>query len=153
VTVAHRAGNDPTQLAIAIEVGVDRVAAHGAGCTRPRGSRYPNGTTRRSRPWPVARDRSADLLLATLAVTAGPQVIAVILSGAGHDGATGATAVHDRGGVVIAADESLSTHPAMPLAATARDQIVGHVVPVDTIPALLDRLVRSPQPLAAGDAR
>jgi hypothetical protein len=55
--------------------------------------------------------------------------------------------------VVIAADESSSTNPAMPLAAIARDEIVDHVVPVDSIAALLERLVRPPQPLAAGDGR
>ena len=86
---------------------------------------------------------SADLLLASLAVTAGPRAIAVVLSGAGHDGATGATAVHDLGGVVIASDLPSSTIPSMPLAAIGRDDVVDHVVPLDDNPALLVRLVGS----------
>src|SRR3954447_11358663 len=36
---------------------------------------------------------SADLLLATLAATVGPEAIAVVLSGLGNDGAAGVTAV------------------------------------------------------------
>ena len=86
---------------------------------------------------------SADLLLVTLAVTAGARAIAVVLSGRGHDGATGATAVHDLGGIVIAATADSSWAPAMPTAAAERDHIVDHVVPVDEIAALVQDLVSS----------
>jgi two-component system chemotaxis response regulator CheB len=85
---------------------------------------------------------SADLLLASLAITAGPRAIAVVLSGAGHDGATGATAVHDLGGIVIASDRPSSMNPSMPLAAVERDEIVDYVAAVDDIAGLLTRLVR-----------
>lgn len=83
---------------------------------------------------------SADLLLATLATALGPRAIAVILSGGGHDGATGATAVHVRGGRVIASDERTTAHFSMPLAAIMRDEAVDHIVSVDDIAALLVRL-------------
>jgi two-component system chemotaxis response regulator CheB len=48
---------------------------------------------------------SADLLLTSLALVAAKRSIAVILSGEGRDGATGASALHDFGGTVIASDQ------------------------------------------------
>jgi two-component system chemotaxis response regulator CheB len=41
---------------------------------------------------------SADLLLTSMAISLGPRAVAVVLSGYGNDGATGATAVHHLGG-------------------------------------------------------
>jgi two-component system chemotaxis response regulator CheB len=92
---------------------------------------------------------SADLLLATLATSIGPRAVAVILSGGGHDGATGATAVHVRGGTVIATDEASSTHFSMPLAAIERDEAVDWIVSVDEVAGLLVRLAGSEQPIGA----
>ncbi|MFR9802364.1 chemotaxis protein CheB [Pseudonocardia sp. RS010] len=93
---------------------------------------------------------SADLLLASLAVTAGSRTIAVILSGAGNDGATGAVAVHEFGGTVLAADEASSAHFAMPAAAIGRADVVDRVLSVDEIPGdLVTRLDRATN-LAAG---
>lgn len=83
---------------------------------------------------------SADLLLVSLAVIAGERTIAVVLSGRGNDGATGATAVHDFGGIVVAADEASSKEFSMPAAAIARDDAVDHVVHVDQIAKLLEEL-------------
>jgi two-component system, chemotaxis family, protein-glutamate methylesterase/glutaminase len=84
---------------------------------------------------------SADLLLTTLATAARRRAIAVVLSGSGNDGATGATAIHHFGGVVIAGDAATSTAFAMPYAAISRDQVVDHIAPVDQIPALLVTLL------------
>jgi two-component system chemotaxis response regulator CheB len=84
---------------------------------------------------------SADLLLTTLAIAAGPRAIAVVLSGKGHDGATGATAVHRFGGKVLATDEASSTFFAMPSAAIERYRVMDHVVDLDALPALLTTLV------------
>lgn len=84
---------------------------------------------------------SADLLLAALATAAGPRVIAVVLSGQGHDGATGATAVHHFGGTVIASDEATSEVFAMPSASINRGHAIDHVVPLDEIADLLLSLV------------
>jgi two-component system chemotaxis response regulator CheB len=86
---------------------------------------------------------SADLLLTSLAVTAGERTIAVVLSGSGVDGATGATAIHDFGGVVIAADRASSAHFGMPEAAIGRDDAVDFVLPVSEIPDRLVELVDS----------
>lgn len=83
---------------------------------------------------------SADLLLTSLALCAGPRAIAVVLSGHGTDGATGATAIHDFGGVVIAADEASSQEFSMPKATIGRDSAVDYVVHVDEIAKLLEDL-------------
>lgn len=93
-----------------------------------------SGATPPSRP-------SADLLLATLATAAGGRAIAVILSGGGHDGATGATAIHVCGGTVVASDEASSQSFSMPSAAIQREDGVDHVVPLDEIGDLLVALV------------
>ena len=71
---------------------------------------------------------SADLLLTSLALTAADRSIVVVLSGWGHDGATGATALHDFGGIVVASDRDSSIP-------------VDYVVALDDIPALLLTLV------------
>ena len=65
---------------------------------------------------PPARP-SADLLLATLAVTCGPRVLAVVLTGKGTDAQAGIRAVAHCGGTVIAQDEATSAHFGMPGAA------------------------------------
>ncbi len=86
---------------------------------------------------------SADLLLTSLALVAARRAIAVILSGGGSDGATGAVALHDFGGTVIASDEASSEHFGMPDAAISRGGTVDHVLPVSEIAALLVSLTRS----------
>ena len=80
---------------------------------------------------------SADLLLTTLAVGAGPRVIAVVLSGRGNDAATGASAVHRFGGTVIASTTQSSTEAAMPQATIDREDAVDHVVPLGGLAELL----------------
>jgi two-component system chemotaxis response regulator CheB len=84
---------------------------------------------------------SADLLLTSLALVAARRTIAVILSGGGHDGATGATAIHEFGGIVLASDKESSQHFAMPEAAIARDDVVDYVLRVDDIADCLASLL------------
>jgi two-component system, chemotaxis family, protein-glutamate methylesterase/glutaminase len=62
---------------------------------------------------------SADLLLATLAVTCGPRALAVVLTGRGHDAQAGIRAVHRCGGTVLAQDEASAEQFGMPGAAIA----------------------------------
>lgn len=62
---------------------------------------------------------SADLLLAALAMTVRERVVAVILTGMGHDGALGVSAVKRMGGVVIVQDRATSQEYGMPGAAIA----------------------------------
>ena len=87
---------------------------------------------------------SADLLLTTLALAAGPRVIAVVLSGEGHDAATGATAVHRFGGTVVVSSPETSVRTAMPRATMIRDSITDHVVPLDGLAGLLLSLTTAP---------
>ena len=84
---------------------------------------------------------SADLLLTTLALAAGPRVIAVILSGAGSDGALGALVVHRCGGTVLTSDVASSAYFAMPSAAISENGVVDRVLPVHDIAAQLSTLV------------
>jgi two-component system chemotaxis response regulator CheB len=89
---------------------------------------------------------SADLLLATLATALGSRAIAVVLSGGGHDGATGATAVHRLGGTVIASDRDSSSTFSMPLATIERDHAIDAILDLDDIGAHLAALVTAVTP-------
>lgn len=79
---------------------------------------------------------SADLLLTTLAVTYRERAVAVIMTGRGNDGATGASVVHHFGGTVIAATPESSVEPAMPQATIDRG-VADHVTSVDRIADLI----------------
>ncbi len=69
-----------------------------------------DGTKRpRSRP-------SVDMLLSSAAEMYGDHLIAVILTGAGSDGAAGAVDVKNAGGIVIVQDPETARYPSMPLA-------------------------------------
>ncbi|MGM1063467.1 chemotaxis protein CheB [Saccharothrix sp. Mg75] len=99
---------------------------------------------------PPARP-SADLFLATLAVTCGPRVLAVVLTGTGTDAQAGIRAVAHRGGTVYAQDEATSAHFGMPSAATATG-LVHAVLPLAAIaPAVVAHVDRhrhgAPHPL------
>jgi len=84
------------------------------------------------------------LLFTTLATAAGARAIAVALSGAGHDGATGATAVHHFGATVLASDEAASQAFSMPAATIERDGAIDHIVDLDGLAALLTHLAHAP---------
>lgn len=75
---------------------------------------------------------SADLLLATLAVTCGSRALAVILTGVGSDGQAGVRAIAHCGGTVLAQDESTSAFFAMPANAIAT-RAVQRVLALDEI--------------------
>jgi len=84
---------------------------------------------------PPARP-SADLLLATLAVTCGPRALAIILTGMGHDGQAGVRAIGHCGGTIIAQDQATSKFFAMPSAAI-RTHLVSQILAVDDIAAAI----------------
>lgn len=80
---------------------------------------------------PPARP-SADLLLATLAVTCGRRALAVVLTGKGTDAQAGIRAVARCGGTVFAQDEATSAHFGMPSAAIGTG-LVHAVLPLSGI--------------------
>lgn len=86
---------------------------------------------------------SADLLLVSMALSLGADAMAVVLSGRGHDGATGATAVHDFGGRVLTADQASSKEFAMAEATIGRDDAVDETLPVGELGARITQLTRS----------
>jgi two-component system chemotaxis response regulator CheB len=94
----------------------------------------------------VSADRaprpSADLLLCTLASAVGPRAISVILTGAGHDGATGSVAVDRLGGTTLVQDPSTAYSRGMPDAAVSRHQPTA-ILPLGTIGPTLRDLVYS----------
>ncbi len=59
---------------------------------------------------------SIDLLLSSAAAAYGEHLIAVILTGAGHDGTAGAVEVKNAGGTVIIQDPQTARYPSMPRA-------------------------------------
>ncbi len=57
---------------------------------------------------------SIDLLLSSAATVYGEQLIAVILTGTGSDGAVGGRAVHEAGGTVVIQNPATAAYPGMP---------------------------------------
>jgi two-component system chemotaxis response regulator CheB len=85
---------------------------------------------------------SADLLFESVAAAYGDRAIAVVLTGTGHDGALGVTAIKQRGGTVVAQDEASSEFFGMPSAAI-KTGAVDFVIPLDEIAPTLVSLVAS----------
>ena len=88
---------------------------------------------------------SADLLFESVAASYGKRAIAVVLTGTGHDGSIGVTAIKQRGGTVIAQDEASSDFFGMPSAAI-RTGVVDLILPLDEIAHALLSLVTGEVP-------
>lgn len=86
---------------------------------------------------------SGDVLLTSIAAVAGSTGVAVVLSGMGADGAAGAAAVRDRGGLAIAQDERSSAVYGMPAAAI---ELGAEMLSPAEIAACLLRLRHAPMP-------
>ena len=84
---------------------------------------------------------SADRLFTSLARHAGPRTIAVVLTGMGRDGAEGALAVKQAGGMTFAQDDQSSAVYGMPRAAAELDA-VRRVLPLGALGGAIRRAVR-----------
>jgi two-component system chemotaxis response regulator CheB len=91
---------------------------------------------------------SIDVLFESAADVFGPHLIGVVLTGANFDGAEGLKRVKARGGLAIVQEPEDAEAAQMPRAALAATE-VDHVVPLDRIAALLNKLADRPA-LTAG---
>jgi two-component system, chemotaxis family, protein-glutamate methylesterase/glutaminase len=82
---------------------------------------------------------SGDVLLGSVATSAGAGAVGVVLTGMGRDGAEGVAAIRRRGGYVIAQDQASSVVYGMPKAAAAAG--ASAILPVADIAPALRRLV------------
>jgi len=96
-------------------------------------------------PW-----SSADPLLESAAGAFDGRLVAVVLTGAGSDGAAGVRSVKAHGGVVIAQDRETSEHWSMPEAAV-KSGAVDYVLPLDAIGPALDAIVHDRPVVDGGD--
>jgi two-component system chemotaxis response regulator CheB len=85
-----------------------------------------------------------DVTLESVAVLAGCNAVAAILTGMGNDGAHGAQAVQQYGGLVLAQDEATSVIFGMPFEAI-RTGAVHQVLPLEQIAAAVTRRLTLPQ--------
>jgi two-component system chemotaxis response regulator CheB len=81
-----------------------------------------------------------DPLFRSAALSLGPRVIGVILTGQMDDGTVGLKAIKECGGIAIVQDPETATEPEMPRSALEH-VAVDHCVPLSEIAALLTRLV------------
>ena len=75
---------------------------------------------------------SGDRLFMSVARAAGKKALGIVLTGMGKDGSNGAIDIAERGGIVIAEDESTAVIPGMPAAAIATGS-VQYVVPLGSV--------------------
>jgi two-component system CheB/CheR fusion protein len=110
----------PANRHVVVEDGTVRVEGDHAGRPRP----------------------SVDLLLSSAAKAYGERLVAVILTGSGSDGAAGAVDVKTAGGTVVIQNPRTARFPSMPLALPPT--AIDHVVDLDQMAALLERLLTHP---------
>jgi two-component system, chemotaxis family, protein-glutamate methylesterase/glutaminase len=87
---------------------------------------------------PEARHPSADVLLESVAATAGDGALGVVLTGMGRDGGRGVAAIYRAGGRAIAQDEETSVVFGMPKTAIERGADI--VLPLDAIASAVREL-------------
>ena len=84
-----------------------------------------------------------DPLFRSAALTHGPRVIGVVLTGRLDDGTAGLQAIKNCGGLAIVQDPADAEHPSMPRSAL-QSVPVDHVVPLAAMAETLSHLVREP---------
>ncbi len=89
-----------------------------------------------------------DFFFNSLAIQAGENAVAVVLSGTGSDGSEGVCQIHEQNGLVIVQSENSCKFNGMPRAAIATG-VVDAIVPVEDIPDTLQQFVE----ILTGDGR
>ena len=90
-----------------------------------------------------------DPLFRSAAVTYGPRVVGVVLSGMLDDGTAGLVAIKRCGGITIVQDPDEAAFPDMPRTALANVK-VDHCLPIAEIGALIRKLASEPAPKPVG---
>ena len=93
---------------------------------------------------------AVDPLFRSAALTYGPRVVGVILTGALDDGTAGLRAVKRYSGIAIVQDPDEAIYPGMPLSAIEHVQ-VDHILPLAAIGPLLVRMASEPVKEEAGN--
>lgn len=88
---------------------------------------------------------SIDVLFESAADVYGGSLIALLLTGASHDGAAGMQAIHQRGGLTLVQDPSSAEVATMPAAAIARTP-VHHILTLEAIGPFLKHLAQLKTP-------
>ncbi|NML16078.1 chemotaxis protein CheB [Azohydromonas caseinilytica] len=91
---------------------------------------------------------AVDPLFRSAALSQGPRVIGVLLTGGLDDGSAGLQAIKQCGGLVVVQDPADAEDPGMPSAALQAVE-VDHCVPLERVGALLVELVQEAAPAAA----
>ncbi len=90
---------------------------------------------------------SIDTLLSSAAEVYGERLIAVILTGSGSDGASGAITVKEAGGTVVIQDPQSAAFPSMPRSLPSA--IVDIIAPIERIGPLLSDMLLGPERIQA----
>jgi two-component system, chemotaxis family, protein-glutamate methylesterase/glutaminase len=88
---------------------------------------------------------AVDVLFRTAALTYGPGLLGIVLTGMGSDGLAGSRAIVEAGGAIIAQDEASSVVWGMP-GAVAQEGLCSAVTPIDTMASLVAGLLRGQKP-------
>ena len=111
----------------------------------------PDGTLT-VQPSPATSAGAVDELFSSAAVSYGPGVLALVLTGTGRDGAAGCRSVRLAGGTVIAQDEATSAAFGMPSAVIDAGD-ANLVLPLGELPEVLEQVVRGGLPLPTAARR
>lgn len=94
----------------------------------------------RREPYDILHRPSVDVMMESVAKTFGKNIVAVILTGMGHDGTEGMKKIKAGGGKTIAEDESTAVIFGMPKSAI-KSNCIDHVLPYPKIPQKISELL------------